>query len=285
MKNKTSKRLIYCLPALLVLFSSFSSGSFTTSANNIVTDTVRQNQFKVKTIVVDAGHGGVRSGAYGAYSVEKNVTLQIAFKLQKAIENELNDVRVVMTRTTDDDILWQRRSDIANQNKGDLFISIHCNSLADRVVRLPSGKKKRIPNQSGKGVLMLVYGFHRTKEIEKHIKQTRIEDEEEMNAVLDPNDPASMILLNEYKRKYRKQSIRMAGILESEFRDGGRRIEGIREQGVLVLCHSAMPAVLVETGYINNPEEEDYLNSEKGQDEIVTSIVKAIRTFKAEVEG
>ncbi|MEO6498630.1 MAG: N-acetylmuramoyl-L-alanine amidase [Mucilaginibacter sp.] len=244
------------------------------------------NKFKIKTVIVDAGHGGFRTGASGAYSIEKNVTLQIAFKLQAAIEKELNGVRVVMTRTTDDDIMWQKRSDIANDARGDLFLSIHCNSLSDRVVRLPSGKRKRVPDQSGKGVLMLVYGFHRTKEEEKAIKETRIEEDDEMNAALDANDPMSMILMNEYKRKYRQQSIRMAGILQNEFTDtDGRRSEGIREQGVLVLCHSAMPAVLIETGYINNPGEEDYLNSEKGQEEIVATIVRSIRTFKSEIEG
>src|ERR1700742_3333630 len=106
-----------------------------------------------------------------------------------------------------------------------------------------------------------------------------------MNSNPDRNDSESMILMNEYKRKYRKQSIHLANLINTEFVDtDGRRSEGIREQGVLVLCHSAMPAVLVETGYINNPDDEAYLNSEKGQDEIVESIVRAIRNYKDEVE-
>ncbi len=284
MKNKTLKRLIYCLPGVLVLFSFLNFKIYAAGTGKTLTDSTKTKKFKLKTVVVDAGHGGFRAGASGKYSVEKKVTLQIAFKLQKAIETELSDVNVVMTRTTDDDILWQKRSDIANEKQGDLFISIHCNSLADRTVTV-NGRRKRVPNTSGKGVLLLVYGFHRTAEEEKAIKQTRIEDDEEMNAGLDPNDPAAMILLNEYKRKYRKQSIRMAGLLSNEFSADGRRIEGIREQGVLVLCHSAMPAVLIETGYINNPEEEKYLNSEEGQNEIVASIVRAIKNFKSEVEN
>lgn len=91
--------------------------------------------------------------------------------------------------------------------------------------------------------------------------------------------------MNEYKRKYRKQSIRLAELINSEFIDNdGRHSEGIREQGVLVLCHSAMPAVLVETGYINNPDDEAYLNSDAGQNEIVASIIRAIVSYKAEVE-
>ena len=94
-----------------------------------------------------------------------------------------------------------------------------------------------------------------------------------------------MILINDYKTKFRKQSIHLANLINGEFVEtDGRRSEGIREQGVLVLCHSAMPAVLVETGYINNPDDEAYLNSEKGQDEVVESIVRALKNYKDEVE-
>jgi N-acetylmuramoyl-L-alanine amidase len=94
-----------------------------------------------------------------------------------------------------------------------------------------------------------------------------------------------MILMNEYERKYRKQSIHLAELINSEFVDhDGRPSDGIREQGILVLCHSAMPAVLVEMGYINNPDDEAYLNSDSGQDEIVASIVRALQNYKTEVE-
>ena len=202
-------------------------------------------------------------------------------------------MKVVLTRNTEDDVAWQKRADIANESKGDLFISLHCNSLAPRRIREVVGHKHHkpvyrtveVPDRSGKGVLILVYGFHRTKEEENAIKQNLIEDDPEMSSNPDPNDPASIILMNEYKRKYRKQSIRLAELINSEFIDNdGRHSEGIREQGVLVLCHSAMPAVLVETGYINNPDDEAYLNSDAGQNEIVASIIRAIVSYKAEVE-
>jgi N-acetylmuramoyl-L-alanine amidase len=297
MKNKALKRLI-C--GLLVLVSSlpFFCLAFNSSLNK---DTVVNNGYKIKTIVVDAGHGGPHSGpghfshgASGSYSSERNVTLAIAFKLQKAIEKDMASVRVVMTRTSDEDVSWQKRADIANENKGDLFISLHCNSLGDRRIREVVGHKHHkpvyrtieVPDRSGKGVLILVYGFHRSTEEEKAIKENLIEGDVEMNSSPDPNDPASMILMNEYKRKYRKQSIHLAELLNNEFVEtDGRRSEGIREQGVLVLCHSAMPAVLVETGYINNPDDEAYLNSETGQNEIVASIVRALQNYKNEVES
>ncbi|MGZ3873199.1 MAG: N-acetylmuramoyl-L-alanine amidase family protein [Mucilaginibacter sp.] len=297
MKNKALKRLIYGLSLLLTSLPLFSLAISSSEKQ----DTINNNGYKIKTIIVDAGHGGQHSGvghfspgASGSYSLERDVTLAIAFKLQKAIEKDLSGVRVVMTRTSDDDVAWQKRADIANQNKGDLFISLHCNSLPGRRIREVVGHKRHqpiyrtteIPDRSGKGVLLLVYGFHRTKEEEKAIKENLIEDDTEMNTNPDPNDPLSIILMNEYKRKYRKQSIHLAELLNSEFvNTDGRHSDGIREQGILVLCHSAMPAVLVETGYINNPDDEAYLNSENGQNEIVASIVRAITSYKNEIES
>lgn len=297
MKNKALKRLI-CGLSILVAFLPFFSFASVVLQN---ADTVTSVGYKLKTIVIDAGHGGRPSGttgnyshgAPGSYSFERNVTLALALKLQKEIEKELQGIRVVLTRTSDDDVSWQRRAEIANENKGDLFISLHCNSLGSRRVREVVGHKHgkpvyrtvEVPNRSGKGVLMLVYGFHRTKEEEKAIKENLIEEDTEMNSNPDPNDPQSLILMNEYKRKYRTKSIHLAELINTEFVEtDGRPSEGIREQGVLVLCHSAMPAVLVETGYINNPDDEAYLNSEKGQDEIVASIVRALENYKNEVE-
>ncbi|MDB5002968.1 MAG: hypothetical protein JWQ34_1193 [Mucilaginibacter sp.] len=302
MKNKALKRLIFGLLALPVCFSLFSFTIITPAKN----DTVVNKGFKLKTIIVDAGHGGAPTGtghfshgASGSFSTERGVTLAIALKLQKAIEKELNKVKVVLTRSTEDDVSWERRSEIANENRGDLFISLHCNSLSDRVVREVVGHKHgraiyksvRVPNRSGKGVLLLVYGLHRTREEEKAISKNQLEGSEgegegaEMNAGLDPNDPESIILINQYKSKFRQRSIHLANLINTEFTEtDGRQSEGIREQGVLVLCHSAMPAVLVETGYINNPDDEAYLNSEKGQDEIVSTLVRALKNYKDEVE-
>ncbi len=282
MKNKTLKRLIYCLP-ILILFVATTSFI---DEKPVKPDTTANKRFKLKTIVVDAGHGGRRIGAKGDFSLEKDVTLAIAFKLQKAIQQEMNDVKVVMTRTNGEDVDWQKRSDIANDAKGNLFISIHCNSLPDKITT-SKGKRVRVPDRSGKGVLVLVYGFHRTKEEEKAIRENLMDekDSKEMNSGFDPNDPTSTILLNAYKNKYRKQSIRFADLVNNEFVEtDGRHSNGVIEQGVLVLCHSAMPSVLVETGFINNPDDEKYLNSNEGQEEIVNSIVRAIVKYRKENE-
>eukprot|EP01037_Dinobryon_pediforme_P007156 gene7156-7224_t len=146
----------------------------------------------------------------------------------------------------------------------------------------PVYRSVSVPDHSGKGVLLLVYGFHRSTEEEKAIKDNLIEGgDAEMNANPDASDPASMILMNEYKRKYRKQSIHFAELINAEFVEtDGRKSEGLREQGLYVLCHSAMPAVMVETGYIDNPDDEAYLNSETGQNEIVASIIGRISKMK-----
>jgi N-acetylmuramoyl-L-alanine amidase len=296
MKNKILRRLICSLTPLLISFSVFSS-PLTYSAR---IDT-SPSHYRIRTIIVDPGHGNKHSGeghfslgASGEYSYERNVTLAVGLKLQKAIEKDMDGVRAVLTRTGDDDVNWQKRADIANENKGDLFISLHCNSLPDKYRRVEVGHRhgkpiyhtEEVPDRSGKGVLLLVYGTWRTKEEQKAIKENLIENDADMNTNPDPNDPEEMILMNEYQRKYRKQSIHLAELLQDEFvQHDGRSSDGIREQGVLVLCHSAMPAVLVEMGYINNPDDEAYLNSEAGQDAIVASIVRALQNYKSEVEG
>jgi len=299
MKNRALKRLIYSFSVLLALLSYFP----VTSYGFIKKDTVINNTgFKIKTIIIDAGHGGKPSssvghfshGASGEYSTERNVTLAIALKLQKAVEKDMSGVKAVLTRSNEDDVSFERRAEIANENKGDVFISIHCNSLSDRRVSRRVGTKHHkpvyktslVPDRSGKGVLLLVYALKRTREAENEIKRNQVEGESELDGgALDPNDPITIILTNEYKRKFRQQSINLATLLNKEFVEtDGRPSEGIRDQSIYVLCHSSMPSVLVETGYINNPDDEAYLNSEDGQNTIVNSIVRALTNFKNEVE-
>jgi N-acetylmuramoyl-L-alanine amidase len=298
MKNRALRRLIYGLSFLLAFIPQFSFALIYNSHQ----DTITGNGYKIRTVIIDAGHGGHHSGpgnfslgTSGSYSLERNVTLALALKLQQQMQKELPEIKTVLTRSTDDDVSFQKRAEIANENRGDLFISFHCNALPNRRVREVIGHKHHqpvyrsvsVPDHSGKGVLLLVYGFHRSTEEEKAIKDNLIEGgDAEMNANPDASDPASMILMNEYKRKYRKQSIHFAELINAEFVEtDGRKSEGLREQGLYVLCHSAMPAVMVETGYIDNPDDEAYLNSETGQNEIVASIVRALQNYKNEVES
>ncbi|WP_183566533.1 N-acetylmuramoyl-L-alanine amidase family protein [Mucilaginibacter sp. SP1R1] len=255
------------LVALFFCFSAFTP----------VRDTVPSlSTFRFKTIIIDAGHGGKDPGARGSYSVEKNVTLAIAKKLKAAIDSQITSVNTIMTRTDDTFIELNHRSAIANQNHGNLFISIHCNSSPEGNAAIAHKRK---------GVLLLVYGFHRLKEQEEAVRENSsifIEKNYKQNyESYDESDPSNLIILNAYIQKYRKQSILFGDLLNTEFEDtNGRESAGVKEQGVLVLAHSAMPAVLIETGFINNPEEEDYLNSNDGQNEIVQSIIRAINNYR-----
>jgi N-acetylmuramoyl-L-alanine amidase len=235
--------------------------------------------FQFKTVVIDAGHGGKDPGAHGAFSLEKDVALAIAKKVQNLLKANMPDINVVMTRSTDKFIELNRRSEIANEKQANLFVSIHCNSS-------PEGTAQMAHKQGG--VMILVYGFHRKEEQLEALRENAsiyIEKDYKKNYNgYNENDPTALIVLNAFMQKYRRQSILFGGILNKEFvNNDERRSRGVKEQGVLVLAHSAMPAVLVETGYINNPHDEKYLNSENGQNQVAKSIVKSIETYKSEV--
>ena len=245
------------------------------SAFKPTTDTLRAAAFKFKTVVIDAGHGGKDPGAHGAHSLEKNVALAIAKKLHTALTEQMPGINVVMTRSDDTFVELNRRSEIANEHKGNLFISIHCDSS-------PEGT-----GWSHKGATLLIYALKRSKEQYEAIRENssiKIEkDYKTKYASYDESNPANRIILNLYMQKYRKQSIVFGELVNKEFKNADKRKSSVKEESLLVLAHSAMPAVLVETGYINNVDEENYLTSEAGQDAIVRSILQAIKIYKSEV--
>lgn len=268
--NFTCQKFIsgYFKPALLLLLAFMCRNTFAAAQ----TDSGSVSAFQFRTVVIDAGHGGKDPGAHGAYSQEKNVALSIALKLRDALQQEMPSLHVVMTRTTDRFVELQERSNIANNAKANLFISIHCNSSPERV-------------SSRNGTLLLIYGYHRKEEqLEALRENASIYQEKDYSKKYDGykgSDPAYFILLNAFMQKYRAQSIKFGTLLNDEFTErDNRHSEGVKEQGVLVLAHSAMPAVLIETGFINNPAEEKYLNSDVGQREIVSSIVLALKKYK-----
>jgi len=245
------------------------------------TDTIDTPGFRVRTIVIDAGHGGKDPGAHGLNSTEKDVALAIAKKLRNAINDRIPGINVIMTRADNTFIPLNKRSEIANEHHANLFISIHCNSS-------PEGTAQMAHKQ--KGVKVLVYAIHRKGEQMEAVREnSSIYQEKNYKQTYesyDENDPANLIILNTYMQKYRKQSIRFGDLLMDEFKSTGDRVTlGVKEQSVLVLAHSGMPAVLIETGFINNSSEEDYLNSATGQAEIVNSIVNAIKEYRNEVDS
>jgi len=232
--------------------------------------------YRIKTIVIDAGHGGRKPGASGSFSTEKDISLKVALKLGAKLKEELPDIKVIYTRTKDVDVDLYRRAEIANEANADLFISVHCNSM-------PPG------NKHIKGVETLVAGSHRLKEQDAAIRENadiKLEKNyKKKYEGYDPNDPTSFILLSLLKNAFRDKSIKFAKLIQNSYISRDERLSrGVKEQGVLVLQRCGMPAVLTEVGFISNKEEEKYINSEKGQDEIAGSILAAIKTYKKNVE-
>ena len=254
--------------------------------------------YKVKTIVIDAGHGGRKPGARGSFSYEKNIALEVALKLGKKIEAELPEVKVLYTRTKDVDVDFYKRAALANDNNADLFLSIHCNSMPDNRVLTgytKNSKGKKIPkysyqkNQTTSGTETFVAGSHRLNEQDAAIRENediKLEKNYKQNYDgYDPKDPQTFIILSLFKNLFRDKSLKLARLIQGNYtNDDGRVNRGVKEQGLLILQRCGLPAVLTEIGFISNPTEERYMNSENGQAEIVNSIFKAIKTYKKETE-
>lgn len=232
--------------------------------------------YKIKTIVIDAGHGGIKPGAAGKYSLEKNVALKVALKLGKALNEELPNIRIIQTRKTDVDVDWYRRAEIANEAKADLFISIHCNSMPGK-------------DRTTRGTETFVGAYRRINEMDAGLKENEeILTDKNYNkkASYDPTDPEELIMLSLYKSLYRTKSLALAKLIQKNYTEVNKRVNrGVKEQGLLILQRAALPSVLTEIGFISNPAEEDYINSESGQEEIVNAIVNAIKQYKKEVEN
>jgi N-acetylmuramoyl-L-alanine amidase len=253
--------------------------------------------YRVKTIVIDAGHGGDKAGAAGSFSLEKNVALRVALKLGKKFEAEMPNVRIIYTRKTDIDVSLYKRAEMANNAHADLFIAIHCNSMPDKRVVTGYTKRrgKRVPrygyvkNKVTRGTETFVAGSHRLDEQDGAIRENadiaREKDYKKHYDGYDPKDPETFIILSLFKNVYRDKSLRLARLMQNNYtRDNKRLNRGVKEQGILVLQRCGLPAVLTEIGFISNPTEEKYMNSATGQAEIVNAIFKAVKTYKKETD-
>lgn len=269
---------------------------------------------KLKKIIIDAGHGGHDVGAEGSFSKEKDVSLAVALKLGKMVQQQMPEVEVLLTRTSDIFHSPVIKANIANFNKGDLFISIHCNAAPDirhselkgyktETYYTGKGKKKKkhtrkvpqyrtwtTPNPA-KGTETYIWGVDKTGMKEKAMRENEALylDSATANFVkdFDPNSPEKMILYSLKTQQYFNRSANLALTVEEEFKKVGRisRQAQQRQVGIWVLQAVAMPSILVETGFITNPQEEVYINSEKGQEEIVECIVNALQRYKASIEA
>ncbi|HVZ58117.1 MAG TPA: N-acetylmuramoyl-L-alanine amidase [Chitinophagaceae bacterium] len=272
------------------------------------------DQRVLKTIIVDAGHGimpnGRHNGAKGSYSYEDDICLAITKKLVPLLRAELPEIRIVETRPDERIVDLHRRAEIANENHGDLFISIHCNAAlpirhseqigTHTVVSYVGKGKKRhrvyhkvpryrywtTPNPT-RGTETYIWGAHKNEDKEVAVRENApmMEEEnyKESYGDIDPNSPEFIALSLLKTKQFFKRSATLAGFVEDEFYKVGRTSRGQqqRQVGIWVLQATAMPSVLVETGYITNREEEDYLNSENGQQEIAQCVTNAVKAYIA----
>lgn len=298
--------------AALVLLSLVSLGLFSFNP-----DTKKPQQKQaLRKIIIDPGHGGSDLGAKGKYSYEKDIALAVSLKLDSMLREEIPDVETYMTRRTDVFDPVTRKAQIANREKGDLFVCIHVNEgggpqkhtefigYKEETRYKGKGKKKKAytvkvkdykvwytPNPA-KGTETFIYGVDNRNQAkaaialngneEMYLDSVSAKELKDFN----PRDPAKMMIINMKIQSYFTRSANLALTIEEEFQKVGRisREAKQRQTPIWVLQAVAMPAVLVETGFISNPDEEDYLNSEEGRQQICEVLVKSIKRYKYSLE-
>lgn len=249
---------------------TFHNKIFSNNMNKIA----KSDRWNFDVVVIDAGHGGKDYGAIGIKGAkEKEINLSIALMLGKLIEKELKDVKVVCTRKDDKFVELYKRGKIANDNDGKLFISIHCNSTP-----------KKNSDASGFEVYLLRPGK----------TQDAIEIAEMENAVIqyeaDPKryqklTDENFILVSMAHSSYLKYSEKFAELLHNQFsNEFDVPSRGVKQAGFYVLVGASMPSVLVETGFLSNKKDAEYLKSIKGQEEIAAAIFRAVKGYKAYYE-
>lgn len=305
----------------LILSSLFLLGSLTNEC--------AAQAKKLKTIIVDAGHGGEDGGAIGQYenslrSKEKDITLAISKKLVAELKRQLPDVKVVPTRTTDVYDKVTEKAKIANEAKGDLFLCIHADSgplktgrrqtgsrtvTKYKITYTGKGKRKKKHSEAYEveepiyeyfkmpltisGTSVYIFAAAKTSDKLKAIMKDAGDFEIETGAAdssynnFNFNSPEGRQLAQIYAKLYQEKSDRIATYVNDEIDATGRRALGVnqRQKGIWVLSATKMPAILIETGYINTPEDERYLNSDNGQQELAEAITKAVIRYKAQLES
>lgn len=232
--------------------------------------------FEVKTVVIDAGHGGHDPGCSGANSREKHIALALSKKLAQLMQERMPGLRVILTRDKDVFIPLQERAAIANRNNADMFISIHCNYM-------PGSSATR-------GSETYVMGLHTADENLEVAKRENAailhEDNYKENyGGYDPNSPEGHIMLSMFQNAFLDQSILLANKVEERFAEAERRSRGVKQAGFLVLRETAMPSILIEAGFLSSRREEAYLKTAAGQEVIANAILEAFVEYKYEIEG
>ena len=231
---------------------------------------------KIQTVVIDAGHGGKDAGAVGKKAKEKDITLAVARKTGEYIKQKYPDVKVIYTRKSDVFVELMERARIANRNNADIFISIHCNSVANA------------PRTCG--VETFVMGEHRNSANLNVAKRENASILYESDAQanydgFDPNSTEAYIAFSFIQSEFKHRSLELAELVQNELVNKAKRHDrGVQQAGFLVLYKTAMPSILVELGFISNPIEETYMSSTEGQDYLASAIFRAFCTYKTNYE-
>ena len=254
---------IYAIFIVLMLFTSVNS----------IAQTDETSLSVIKTVCIDAGHGGKDPGCHGASSNEKTVCLNIALKLGAKIKSTFPGIKVIYTRDTDVFVELDDRAKIANKNKADLFICIHANSAAAGAF----------------GAETYVLGLHRTE------SQQKIAERENSTIYLEADggekykdfdlSPDALIARQLQLAIFLDQSISFASKLQGEFKKLGRYDRGVKQAGFLVLYKTTMPSVLIESGFLTNPDEERFLSDTLSQTKMADAMFVAFQKYKNELDG
>jgi len=242
-------------------------------------DKKENNNNKIRTIVIDPGHGGKDSGTMGTKrytQYEKHIALDISLKLGNYIKEAFPDIEIIYTRKTDVFLeLWER-TELANEENADLFISVHCDGFTN-------------PNPSGASVFVM--GMSKLKvNMDVAMRENSVmylEDNfKEKYDGFDPKSPESYIVFSLMQNTFLDQSISIAEKIEDEFANRAKRkSRGVKQAPFYVISRVNMPSILIEAGFLTNPKEEDFLNTELGKDHIASAIFRGFRSYKESVDG
>ena len=255
----------YCIKTIFLFFLLCSS--FGVSGDNF-------------TLVLDAGHGGKDFGASGNKAYEKDVNLAVVREVGRLVENNLKDIDVVYTRKNDTYLTLKDRAAIANKAEGDLFISIHTNSIAKK------NKKRKTIN----GAATYTLGLHKSDEnLDVAMRENSVieleKDYTKSYKGFDPNIAESYIIFEISQQQHLEQSIAFASLVQNELHTtAGRKNNGVRQAGFWVLFATSMPAVLIELDFICNPTVEQFLASSSGQKKLARAIYNSIKQYKKNID-
>lgn len=255
-----------------IIYGIILSVSFALALNATAGTATKEKEI---VVVIDPGHGGKDAGAVDNNVKEKDINLGVAKKLASLIKKELKNSKVVMTRDNDTFISLQERADIANKNKGNLFISIHTNSL----------DKSNANRKNVAGTSVYALGLHKDKNnLQVAMRENAVieleKDYEQKYSGFDPSKDESYIIFEMAQKKNLGQSLKFADYAQKHLvKDSGRKDRGVKQAGFWVLWATSMPAVLVELDFICNPNSAVFMGSEQGQEKMAKALASAVKQY------